>query len=302
MVPTIRNARFKVDDIVPLEGANGRFYLMVRFLLVTVYLHKDQMRPVRAEFARPSDEWSDAQKNDIGEVRLIEDVKGVKSTVLIGCPIHSGAFTEEVAKAMAEGVERPILIPLSSRVYRLVEVDAKLAIEWMGGKALLATRSPFPPAKMPNGKEYIIPECTSTCPVASLSSHCILITTPQMLSLFEIMLRLGRRSLPDSNRRHDPRRSPPSDFPLPRAQRPGKRALPDITATPEVNFEVASAVIEHSIEEGVAEVDLGVDLVRSRVKARVWAPVYPRYEYDPEAGAEWAADWVEFYRTMTLSA
>lgn len=55
---------------------------------------------------------------------------------------------------MAEGCERPIIFPLSNPS-KLVEVDPKDANEWTKGKALLATGSPFPPAKMPNGKDYV---------------------------------------------------------------------------------------------------------------------------------------------------
>jgi len=37
----------------------------------------------------------------------------------------------------------------------LVEVNPKDANDWTEGMALLATGSPFPPAKMPNGKDYM---------------------------------------------------------------------------------------------------------------------------------------------------
>lgn len=46
------------------------------------------------------------------------------------------------------------MLELIARGDRLVEVDPKDANEWTEGKALLATGSPFPPAKMPSGKDY----------------------------------------------------------------------------------------------------------------------------------------------------
>lgn len=55
---------------------------------------------------------------------------------------------------MGKHVDRPIIFPLSNPS-RLVEVDPKDANDWTEGRALLATGSPFPPAKMPNGKEYM---------------------------------------------------------------------------------------------------------------------------------------------------
>lgn len=61
---------------------------------------------------------------------------------------------------MAAHYKGPIILPLSN-LSRLVEVNPSDANEWMKGKALLATDSPSPPAKMPNGKNYIIAECDS---------------------------------------------------------------------------------------------------------------------------------------------
>jgi malate dehydrogenase (oxaloacetate-decarboxylating) len=92
--------------------------------------------------------------NDKGEITLLEVVKKTRPTVLIGCSTHSGAFTEEVVREMAKTVDRPIILPLSNPS-RLVEVDPAKANDWTSGKALLATGSPFPPAKMPDGKDYV---------------------------------------------------------------------------------------------------------------------------------------------------
>ena len=70
-------------------------------------------------------------------------------------------LTEEVVKEMAKGTDRPIIFPLSNPT-RLVEVTPEQANTWTNGKALMATGSPFPPCKMPNGKMYEIAECNST--------------------------------------------------------------------------------------------------------------------------------------------
>ena len=76
------------------------------------------------------------------------------------CSTHAGAFTEEVVKEMTKGTDRPIIFPLSNPT-RLVEVTPEQANTWTNGKALMATGSPFPPCKMPNGKMYEIAECNS---------------------------------------------------------------------------------------------------------------------------------------------
>lgn len=149
----LRDALVQLDGVKE-EEANKHFYLLDKFGLIKQGLGGDKIRPALKSFVRSDDEWKGAQTNNKGEIGLLEVVKRIKPTILIGCSTHAGAFTEEVVKAMAEGVERPIILPLSNPS-RLVEVDPAQANEWSNGKALLATGSPFPPAKMPNGKDYM---------------------------------------------------------------------------------------------------------------------------------------------------
>lgn len=149
----LRDAMVTTDNISE-EEANKKFYLIDRFGLIKQSLGPDKIRQDLHVFVRPDSEWEDAKTNVNGEVSLLEVVNKVKPTVLIGCSTHAGALTEEVVKAMAEGCDRPIIFPLSNPS-KLVEVDPRDANEWTGGKALLATGSPFPPAKMPNGKDYM---------------------------------------------------------------------------------------------------------------------------------------------------
>jgi malate dehydrogenase (oxaloacetate-decarboxylating) len=144
----IRDGMVQMDGI-SVEDANKRFYLIDRFGLIKNSLGASKIREGLQEFVRPDEEWEQS-----GEVRLLDVVKQVKPTVLIGCSTHAGAFTEEVVREMAKGTDRPIILPLSNPS-RLVEVDPKDANDWSDGKALLATGSPFPPCKMPNGKEYV---------------------------------------------------------------------------------------------------------------------------------------------------
>jgi malate dehydrogenase (oxaloacetate-decarboxylating) len=55
--------------------------------------------------------WSREHPNKIG---LLDVVRNAKPTVLIGVSAQGGMFSETVIRAMAAGVERPIVFPLSN--------------------------------------------------------------------------------------------------------------------------------------------------------------------------------------------
>ena len=148
----IRDGMVALDN-VNHEEATRAFNLIDRHGLITQSLGSN-IGPGQEEFARPAEEWEGAQRDGNGEIQLLEVVKQVKPTVLIGCSTRAGAFTEEVVKEMAKHVERPIIMPLSNPG-RLAEVEPRFANDWTQGKALMATGSPFPPCKQPNGKEYM---------------------------------------------------------------------------------------------------------------------------------------------------
>lgn len=141
-------------DNVSVEEANKNFYLLDKFGLIKQSLGPSKIREAVQEFVRPDDEWAEVSANQNGEVGLLEVVKKVKPTVLIGCSTQPGAFTEEVVREMAKHADRPIILPLSNPS-RLHEVKPQDANDWSDGRALLATGSPFPPCKQPNGKEYV---------------------------------------------------------------------------------------------------------------------------------------------------
>ena len=276
----IRDAMLLIDDI-SIEEANKRFWLIDRYGLIKDSLGPSKIRPELREFTRPDNEWPEVQNLDT-QVGLLQVVKQVKPTVLVGCSTNSGAFTEEVIKEMAKGSDRPIIFPLSNP-NRLTEVDPKDANDWTNGKALLATGSPFPPCRMPNGKEYIVAECNSKYQGTLFSkrkhNHCT--TTDALvypgIGFGAIVSR--SRTLNDSMIVAATRRLASLS---PALKDPDDGLLPDFGNSPTINLEVAIAVVEQAIEEGQAGIRCQKKDVRRLVTEAQWKPFYGEYVYDAD--------------------
>src|SRR2546428_6118933 len=98
-------------------------------------------------YARPASEvaaWSNRRPGEV--IGLAEVVEHARPSVLIGTSTQTGAFTESIVRAMASTVERPIILPLSNPTSK-AEARPDDLIGWTDGRALIATRSPFPPVE-----------------------------------------------------------------------------------------------------------------------------------------------------------
>ncbi|EIW87295.1 hypothetical protein CONPUDRAFT_87139 [Coniophora puteana RWD-64-598 SS2] len=263
----IRDAMVQADGL-SVEEANKRFYLLDRFGLIKSSLPSDQIRPAAHDFVRPAEEWDGVPQNNKGETGLLDVVKTVRPTVLIGCSTQAGAFTKDVITTMKEGAERPIIFSLSNPS-RLVEVDPKDANDWTGGMALLATGSPFPPAKMPNGKkDYIIAECNNALIYPGLGYGALLCKSRRMT---DKMIIAGAQRLASL---------------APALKDPDDALLPDFDVAPHVNFEIAVAVAEQAFDEGIADVSWGKEETRKKAEEGLWRPVYEEYKFDKD-GVDW---------------
>ncbi len=93
-------------------------------------------------YAQPSDHLASWQHIGSGPITLLDVVRNVAPTILIGTSGQPGAFTEEIIREMVRRVERPIIFPLSNPTSRHEANPADL-IAWTEGRAVVATGSPF---------------------------------------------------------------------------------------------------------------------------------------------------------------
>lgn len=86
--------------------------------------------------------------------RRIDVVRNTSPTVLLGLSEQQGAFDEDVVQAMAERVDRPIILPLSNLEQNCEATPADV-MQWTDGKGLIGTGSPFDPVEV-DGEKYTV--------------------------------------------------------------------------------------------------------------------------------------------------
>lgn len=227
------------------EEATRRFWCLgSRGLLLE---DDPRIRDFQRPYARPAGEW-DAGTAGTG---LLEVVRRVRPTLLIGTSGTPGAFDESVVREMARHVERPMVLPLSNPT-RLAEAIPADLIAWTDGRALVATGSPFPPVTH-SGTTYGIAQANNALVFPGLGLG-VIVSRARLVT--DRMLASAANAVAGTVD----------------ASRPGAPLLPEITELRTVSAAVAEAVAVTAAEAGVAGTDhrdWG-----AAVRAAMWEPVY----------------------------
>jgi len=111
-----------------------------------------ELEPYKLKFARDPEEmpWLKTPADNTMKNVIINE----KITVLIGTSGQPGCFDKSIVDAMMQNSDRPVILPLSNPTTNTEALPRDL-YQWTGGRALVATGSPFAPVTC-NGKSYRI--------------------------------------------------------------------------------------------------------------------------------------------------
>ena len=257
------------DGLMILEGldkkeASKRFWCVDRNGLLVESMG-NALRHAQMGYARSDAEVAEYERADPEQdgLWLLDVVKNVKPTVLIGTSTHSRAFDEEIVREMSKHVERPIIFPMSNPT-SLCEVAPEDALAWSDGRALVATGSPFSPVALPNGKEYNVAQTNNALIYPALGLGAIL---ARSRTISPSMLMAGVNSLASLS---------------PALNNPEASLLPDLADVRSISVVVAAAVVRQAVADGNAQNQQTVDIVNGKaevtleefIKSRMWDAVY----------------------------
>ncbi|HEX5877071.1 MAG TPA: NAD-dependent malic enzyme [Actinomycetota bacterium] len=241
-----------VREGLPAEEAARRFYPLGRNGLLTD--ETQGMYDFQLPYARPAGEVAGWASGGDG-IRLAEVVANVRPTMLIGTSTQAGAFTEAIVKDMAGHVERPIIMPLSNPTSRAEALPEDL-INWTGGRALVATGSPFGPVEYQD-RSYRIAQANNALVFPGLGLG---VTVARASRISDRMIAAAADAVAR----------------LSDATAPGSPLLPPVEDLRTVSAAVAIAVAVAAHDEGLAQVT--IDNPVQQVYQAMWRPEYPRFE------------------------
>ncbi|MEJ9314896.1 NAD-dependent malic enzyme, partial [Priestia megaterium] len=202
-------------------------------------------------YARKVEEIKNWKKDNENKIPLLEVIKQVKPTILIGTSGVTGAFKEEMIKEMARHVERPVIMPLSNPT-KLAEAIPKDIIHWTNGKALIATGSPFDSVEY-RGTTYEIGQANNAFVFPGLGLGAIAVKAEKFT---ETMFAEAANAVAY----------------MAETQTKGDTLLPHIKDLQNVSKTVAIAVAKAAIKDGVSKFQ-EQDVERLIEKA-MWKPEY----------------------------
>ena len=227
------------------EEAYKRFFMVDKQGLL--FDDMDDLTNEQKPFAKKRSDYPNADKL----TSLLEVIKTVKPTILVGTSTAPNTFTKEVVEAMCANTERPIIFPLSNPT-KLAEASAKDLITWSDGKAFVATGIPSGTISY-KGVDYVIGQANNALIYPGLGLGML---ASEASLLTDEMIGAAAHSL-----------SGIIDI-----TKPGAPVLPPFKYVADVSIKVAEAVANKAKEQGLARAkETNMD---KAVRDLKWYPKY----------------------------
>ena len=240
-----RVLREMVSEGLSEEEAYKRFFMVDKQGLL--FDDMDDLTPEQKPFAKKRADFSNADKL----TDLLEAVKTVKPTILVGTSTQPNTFTKEIVEAMCENTERPMIFPLSNPT-KLAEASAKDLIEWSDGKAFVATGIPADTVSY-KGVDYVIGQANNALIYPGLGLGML---ASEASLLTDEMIGAAAHSLSG----------------IINPGQPGAPVLPPFKYVADVSVKVAEAVAKKAQEQGLARAK-ETDMAKA-VRDLKWYPTY----------------------------
>ena len=187
---------------------------------------------------------------------LLDAIKALKPTAIIGVSTIPKTFNQEVIEAMSEINEHPIIFALSNPTSKS-ECSAAEAYDWSKGKAVFASGSPFPPHVL-DGKTFVPGQGNNAYVFPGIGLGVVATGAKHVT---DRMFSQAARALAEQVLESDLEMG---------------RIYPALTRIREVSAHIGVAVAEEVFKENLATIDRPADMLE-HIKASQWQPEYVSY-------------------------
>lgn len=237
--------REMVNEGLSEDEAYKRFFMVDKQGLL--FDDMDDLTPEQKPFAKKRSDFANPDKM----TSLLEVVKTVKATILVGTSTNPNSFTKEIVEVMCENSAHPMIFPLSNPT-KLAEAKAEDLIKWSDGKAFVATGIPADTVSY-KGVDYVIGQANNALIYPGLGLGML---ASEASLLTDEMIGSAARAL-----------SGIIDM-----KKAGAPVLPPFKYVAEVSIKVAEAVAKKAQEQGLARSE-EKDMAKA-VRELKWYPKY----------------------------
>lgn len=237
--------REMVNEGLSEDEAYKRFFMVDKQGLL--FDDMDDLTPEQKPFTKKRSDFANPDKM----TSLLEVVKTVKATILVGTSTNPNSFTKEIVEVMCKNSAHPMIFPLSNPT-KLAEAKAEDLIKWSDGKAFVATGIPADTVSY-KGVDYVIGQANNALIYPGLGLGML---ASEASLLTDEMIGSAARAL-----------SGIIDM-----KKAGAPVLPPFKYVAEVSIKVADAVAKKAQEQGLARSE-EKDMAKA-VRELKWYPKY----------------------------